>query len=93
MSNKSPLDVGADELVIVKAVLARHVPDATVWVFGSRAKGTAKNFPISICALRQITLWGLMLRVPLRRIFLSLICPGKWISLIGGVSAMDLERS
>jgi len=38
------LDVGKDELAIVKAVLSRHVPDATVWVFGSRAKGTAKKF-------------------------------------------------
>jgi predicted nucleotidyltransferase len=38
------LDVGKDELAIVKALLVRHVPDATVWVFGSRVKGTAKKF-------------------------------------------------
>lgn len=44
MSAKPPLDIADHELLIVKNILARHVPDATVWVFGSRATGKAKKF-------------------------------------------------
>ena len=44
MNNRLPIDIDANELAIVKAVLARHVPYATVWVFGSRVKGAAKKF-------------------------------------------------
>jgi len=44
MSVQTPLDLGNNELLIVKDILKRHVPDATVWVFGSRATGRAKKF-------------------------------------------------
>lgn len=44
MSVQAALDIGSNELLIVKKILARHVPDATVWVFGSRATGKAKKF-------------------------------------------------
>ena len=44
MNAKPPLDLADHELLIVKSILARHVPNATVWVFGSRATGKAKQF-------------------------------------------------
>jgi type I restriction enzyme S subunit len=44
MTAKPPLALDGTELAIVKAILARHVPDATVWVFGSRATGNAKKY-------------------------------------------------
>lgn len=44
MNVPATLDIGNRELLIVKKILARHVPDATVWVFGSRATGKAKKF-------------------------------------------------
>ena len=44
MNARSPLALTANELAIVKAILVRHVPDATVWVFGSRATGKAKQY-------------------------------------------------
>jgi len=31
-------------LVIARRILARHVPQYEVWAFGSRAKGTAKEY-------------------------------------------------
>ena len=44
MTAKSPLMLDVTELAIVKAILARHVPDAVVWVFGSRATGHSKKY-------------------------------------------------
>ena len=44
MSGQPPLDLGNNELLIVKDILSCHAPDSTVWVFGSRATGRAKKF-------------------------------------------------
>lgn len=41
---RPPLDLDLNELAIVITILARHVPNATVWAFGSRATGKAKKF-------------------------------------------------
>lgn len=38
------IDVSPQYLETVKAILRRHVPDREVWVFGSRATGTAKEY-------------------------------------------------
>lgn len=38
------LDIADSEMAVVKAILARHIPEARVWVFGSRAAGKAKKF-------------------------------------------------
>ncbi|MBS1945702.1 MAG: nucleotidyltransferase domain-containing protein, partial [Bacteroidetes bacterium] len=38
------LDLPADQLAIVRAILAEHVPHAKVWAFASRVRGTAKPF-------------------------------------------------
>jgi len=35
------IDLDPDYLRIIKKILATHVPDKTVWVYGSRIKGTA----------------------------------------------------
>lgn len=35
-------DLSPQHLALVRAILARHVPDRTVVAFGSRARGTAK---------------------------------------------------
>lgn len=44
MNGVPPLALNADELATVKAILVRHVPDASVWIFGSRATGKAKKY-------------------------------------------------
>lgn len=38
------LDLPADQLALVRAILDRHVPHAKVWAFGSRVQGTAERF-------------------------------------------------
>jgi predicted nucleotidyltransferase len=38
------IDVSPQNLEAVKAILRRHVPDREVWVFGSRATRTAKEY-------------------------------------------------
>ena len=39
-----PLDIQSRDLDLVQAILAQHVPDREVWVFGSRLTGTTKVF-------------------------------------------------
>lgn len=39
-----PLDLNPRDWEIVRNILARHVPQHEVWAFGSRAKGTAKEY-------------------------------------------------
>lgn len=36
-----PLNISQDEQVILEDIIKEHIPQAKVWVFGSRAKGTA----------------------------------------------------
>jgi predicted nucleotidyltransferase len=38
------LELLPGELEIVRAILSRHLPERTVWAFGSRVKGTARPF-------------------------------------------------
>lgn len=44
MSSTADLDVDRAELQIVLNLLGRHVPNRTVWAFGSRVTGKAKPF-------------------------------------------------
>ena len=39
-----PIDIHPDHWKIVQHILQKHVPDLEVWAFGSRAKGSAKEF-------------------------------------------------
>lgn len=41
---KPPIDLKPRDWEIVRDILARHVPQYEVWAFGSRAKGTAKEY-------------------------------------------------
>ena len=38
------IDLAPQQLATVKAILRRQLPDREVWVFGSRATGTAKEY-------------------------------------------------
>src|SRR5438477_604 len=44
MTAQSQLDISQKQLQIVRNILRRHVPELSVWAFGSRASGTAKPF-------------------------------------------------
>jgi predicted nucleotidyltransferase len=37
------IDLDPRYLALVKQILAKHLPDQTVWVYGSRVKGTAHD--------------------------------------------------
>lgn len=37
-------DLPIDQLAMVREILAKHVPRAKVWAFGSRVLGTAQKF-------------------------------------------------
>lgn len=38
----SPIDIAPEHLQLVRQILREHVPQYTVWAFGSRAKHTAR---------------------------------------------------
>lgn len=44
MKRVLPLDIGGDEYEIVQSILNRHVPDIEVRAFGSRVKGSARQY-------------------------------------------------
>ena len=44
------LDIRPDHLKMVHAILQQHLPQARVWAFGSRVKGTArKTSDLDVC--------------------------------------------
>lgn len=46
------LDIRSDHLAMVRDILQKHVPQHTVWVFGSRAKGNAKPYSdLDLCVV------------------------------------------
>ena len=44
MNQHPPLEISEADWLIIQAILRAHVPDYTVWTFGSRATGNAKKF-------------------------------------------------
>lgn len=44
ISETPPIDIHPDHWEIVRRIMQTHVPQAVVWVFGSRAIGNAKAF-------------------------------------------------
>jgi predicted nucleotidyltransferase len=53
----SPLSLRPDERVIVERILAFHIPERHVAVFGSRANGTAKpTSDLDLCVMGDVPL-------------------------------------
>lgn len=53
------MDIAAGHLQTVKQILRRHIPDYTVWAFGSRVTGTAKPYSdldLAVIAPQALTL-------------------------------------
>jgi type I restriction enzyme S subunit len=44
MSDRPPIAVFEGEWLIIRNILRAHAPDCTVWAFGSRATGRAKQY-------------------------------------------------
>lgn len=44
MSDRPPITVSEADWLIIRAILRAHVPDCSVWAFGSRATDRAKPY-------------------------------------------------
>ncbi len=44
MNDRPPIAVSEADWLIIRNILRAHVPDCTVWVFGSRATGRTKPY-------------------------------------------------
>ena len=74
---KSAIDLSPEHLQEVRAILARHIPGREVWVFGSRAKGTAKpTSDLDLCVLGREPL-TMQLYEPMRIAFEDSFLPMK----------------
>lgn len=48
------LDVSPADLLIIKEILRRHVPDRRVWAFGSRVSGKARRYSdLDLCIIGE----------------------------------------
>ena len=69
------VDISAEEMKIIKAILARYLPACEVRAFGSRAKGTArKNSDLDLAVVGQEKL-SLSLRTHLQEAFEESVLP------------------
>ncbi len=64
-----PLNISQDERVILEGIVKEHIPQAKVWVFGSRAKGTATHRSDLDLAIDNSAPLGLPLTAQLRFAF------------------------
>ncbi|MCP1220444.1 nucleotidyltransferase domain-containing protein [Acetobacter orientalis] len=73
----SALALSPEETLIVTTLLKECVPDKEVWVFGSRAKGTAKPYSdLDLAVIGEEPL-PLLVRVSLEEAFSSSLLPWK----------------
>ncbi|KFL89618.1 nucleotidyltransferase [Acetobacter malorum] len=73
----SALALSPKETLIVTTLLKEFVPDKEVWVFGSRAKGTAKPYSdLDLAVIGEGPL-PLLVRVGLEEAFSSSLLPWK----------------
>lgn len=73
----SALALTPEEKLIVTTLLKEFVPDKEVWVFGSRAKGTAKPYSdLDLAVIGEDPL-PLLVRVGLEEAFSSSLLPWK----------------
>ena len=97
MNTSSPLALNANELAVVKAILFRHVPKASVWVFGSRATGKAKQYSdLDLCIKEADDALGLDVMSAMAEDFSESDLPWKvdivdWFSVSDSFKAM-IER-
>jgi predicted nucleotidyltransferase len=77
MSQRPAIDLSETEWNIVNAVLHKHVPDRTVWAFGSRAKWAAKAYSDLDLAVVGEQAMGLDLRSALAEDFAQSDLPYK----------------
>lgn len=92
MTQLSSLDIDPDELAIVEAILAKHVPDATVWAFGSRATGKAKKFSDLDLCIKANQLLGIELMSVMAEDFAESNLPWK-VDLVDWWSASERFRA
>lgn len=64
-----PLNISQDEQAILGDIIKKHIPQAKVWVFGSRAKGTATHRSDLDLAIDNGAPLGLPLTAQLRSAF------------------------
>ena len=96
MNTSSPLALNANELAVVKAILFRHVPQSSVWAFGSRATGKAKQYSDLDLCIKADTALGLDVMSAMAEDFSESDLPWKvdivdWFSVSDSFKAM-IER-
>lgn len=77
MSDRPPIVVSEGEWLIIRNILRVHVPDRTVWAFGSRATGRAKQYSDLDLAINGLRPLGIDLTAQLAEAFAESDLPYK----------------
>ncbi|MBA4382043.1 MAG: hypothetical protein C0406_05700 [Sideroxydans sp.] len=86
-----PIDLKPRDWEIVRDILARHVPQYEVWAFGSRTKGTAKEYSDLDLAIITDEPMGLPLSATLADEFVESDLPIK-VDVVDWASTGDTFR-
>ena len=93
MNDLSRIDLTDAELAEVDGILNRHIPSCTVWVYGSRADGSAQRYSDLDLAIVSDAPLSLAVRSNLTDDFQSPTCRGASTFWIGRPPAPNFKRS
>ena len=91
MNLPPPIDVSEADWQIVQGILRSHVPDCTVWAFGSRATGHAKPYSDLDLAISGDKPLGIDLTAQLTEAFAESDLPYK-VDIVDWVTASERFR-
>lgn len=91
MNDRPPIAVSEGEWLIIRAILRAHVPDRTVWAFGSRATGRAKQYSDLDLAINGGKPLGIDLTAQLAEAFAESDLPYK-VDIVDWTAASEAFR-
>ena len=89
--NDESLDLDLEQLDEIRRILSTHIPEITVWAFGSRVSGKARNYSDLDLALITTEPLSLSLKADLVACFEESDLPFK-VDLVDWASASDKFR-
>lgn len=91
MSDRPPIAVSEADWLIIRNILRAHVPDCTVWAFGSRATGRAKQYSDLDLAISGKKPLGIDLAAQLAEAFAESDLPYK-VDIVDWATASEAFR-
>ncbi|MBV6446502.1 nucleotidyltransferase domain-containing protein [Nitrosomonas sp.] len=91
MNDRPPITVSEADWLIIRDILRAYIPDCTVWAFGSRATGRAKQYSDLDLAINGGKALGIDLAAQLAEAFAESDLPYK-VDIIDWTTASERFR-